>query len=411
MNMRHADIRRDDRAPAAATAESAVEHFVLREDLRRVSSPIDQFESWRWHQWSFALCVLAPILVASLYYGLVAADRYAVEFRFSVRSASDLVAEQDLVSMLLKGGGQNDIGRLPYMAAGYLRSRNVVRELDADGSLRRMFSRPEADWLSRFDPSRSDDALWAYWQSMVTVSVERVSGLVLVRVQAFTPTDAMAIAEGLKAATERMIDGVAAGARKDALDLAEEQMRRAGVRYAAALTGLRDVRNQEGTVDPKQTIELAATTLLGVVRNKLALERERDAVAQVGSANSPQQRVREEQIKALDAQILAQTEALTSQKGEAKTAAGALARFEQQELERRFSERLLEVAQAAYEKAREESERQHIYLAVFVPPKIPDVAEYPRRARSVAFVGACAFGLWTLAMLFLAGVRDRRNIE
>ncbi len=411
MSEAHLETKRDNRPPAGTTSESAVEHFVLREDMRRVSVPIDQFGSWRWHQLSFALCVLLPILIAGIYYGLVASDKYAVEFRFSVRSASELVAEPDLVSMLLRSGGQKDIGRLPYMTANYLRSRNAVRELDADGSLRVMFSRPEGDWLSRFDPAKDDDALWRYWQSMISINVDRISGLVLVRALAFTPSDALAIAQALEKSAQQMVDAVAARARKDALASAEQEMERAGARYAAALTGLRDVRNEEGTVDPEQTIELAAATLLGVVKEKLALERQRDANLKALSANSPQQKVLSDQIKALDAQIIAQTEALTSQKSEAKTAAQTISQFERRELERRFSERLLGVAQAAYEKAREESERQHIYLALFVPPKLPDAAEYPRRARETAFVGVCAFAIWTVMMLMIAGVRDRLHVE
>ncbi|ACK51643.1 capsule polysaccharide export protein-like protein [Methylocella silvestris BL2] len=411
MSETHLERKPDDRHPAGTAEESAVEHFVLREDLRRVSVPIDQFGSWRWHQLSFAFCVLLPILLAGVYYGLVAADKYAAEFRFSIRTASDLVPDEDMVSMLLGKGGQNDMGRLPYMAASYLRSRNAVRDLGASISLRTMFSRPQADFLSRFDASGNDDRLWDYWQSMISINVDRVSGLVLVRVLAFTPDDAVAIAQALQKATERMIDDVAKRARKDALAMAEQEVERAGVRYAAALTGLRDVRNQEGTVDPQVTIDLAAKTLLGVVKEKLALERQRDANLIIVSSDAPQQRVLVEQIKALDAQILAQTEAMTSQNGEAKTAARTISLFEQQELERRFSQRLLEVALAAYEKAREEAERQHVYLAAFVPPQKPDIAEYPRRARSVAFVGVCAFGLWAVMMLLIAGVRDRMHLD
>jgi capsular polysaccharide transport system permease protein len=405
------ETRPDGQPPAGTTGEAAVEHFVLREDMRRVTVPIDQFGSWRWHQLSFAFCVLLPTLIAGVYYELIAADKYAVEFRFSVRSASDLVGEKNLVATLLGGGGQTDIGRLPYMTASYLRSRNVVRELDANGFLRAIYSRPQADWFSRFDASKTDDALQNYWQSMISISVDRISGLVLVRALAFTPDDAMAVAEALQKSTERMVDSVADRARKDARASAEQEMERAGARYAAALTGLRDVRNQEGTIDPQQTIDLAATTLLGVVKDKLALERQRDANLTLLSPDAPQQKVLSDQIHALDAQILAQTEALTSQKGEAKTAAQTISQFERRELERLFSERLLKVAQAAYEKAREESERQHIYLAVFNPPKKPAVAEYPNRARAIAFVGLSAFALWAVIMVMIAGVRDRMHLN
>lgn len=398
-------------APSGSTGASAVDHFVLREDLRRVSAPIDQFGSWRWHLVSFGLCVLTPLLCAAIYYGLIAADEYAVEFRFSVRSAAELVAEQDVVSLLTRGGGAHEIGRLPYIAASYLRSRNVVRDLDRDGWLRTLFSRDQADWLSRFDTAKSDDDLWRYFGAMTSINVDRVSGLVLVRVFAFSPDDALALSRAVFRSTEKMIDNVATRARRDALASAEEELERASQRYSTALGGLRDVRNQEGTVDPERTIDVSASALLEVIRQKLALERQRDTNLKVLLGGAPQQKVLSNQIQALESQVTSLTEALTSQRENAKTSAQSIARFEKQELERRFAERLLEVAQAAYERARQESERQHIYLARFVDPKRPEIAEYPRRARSAAFVGICAFAVWSVVMLVIAGVRDHKNIS
>ncbi len=415
--MSEADLKTHSavRVPADTTGEPALDHFVLREDLRRVSVPIDQFGSWRWHQISFALCVLLPIALAGIYYGLIAADKYAAEFRFSVRSAAALVGEDDTASLLTRGAGARDAGAhdagvLPYMVASYLRSRNVVRELDYEGWLRAAFSRHKADWLSRFDTAGSEDELWDYWQSMITINVDRVSGLVLVRVFAFTPDDALTLAQAVARAAETMVDNVAARARRDALYDAEEELERASLRYSAALTSLRDVRNQEGMVDPKSTIDAAASTLLGVVREKLSLERQRDVNLKVLSPDAPQQKVIAGQIQGLESEIVSLTAALTSREGDAKTAARSIAQFEKQELERRFSERLLGVAQAAYERAREEAERQHVYIAVFVEPKKPEIAEYPRRVSVVAFVGMCAFALWSVMMLVIAGVRDHRNI-
>ncbi|MGH6799799.1 MAG: hypothetical protein ACRECZ_00015 [Methylocella sp.] len=410
MNEAHLAARASDRFPADPPAGQ--DHFVLREDLRRVSVPIDQFGSWRMHGLSFALLVVLPILCASIYYGLIATGKYGVEFRFSVRSATELTADEDNIAMMIKAGkpGKHEIGSLPYMAADYLRSRNVVRELDSDGWLRSLFSRAQADWLSRFDTSKSDDDLWQFWRDMISVSVDRVSGLVLVRVLAFTPEDALALARAASVSAEKMIDSVATRERQDATFLAEQELESASLRYSAALAALRDVRNRERTVDPKQAIKNSTETLLGVIREKLSLERDRDANRKVLSADAPQQKVLSDQIRALGSKVTSLTEALTSHRKNAKTAAQSIAQFERQELETRFSKTLLGVAQATYERARQESEGQHVYFALFVEPKIPEIAEYPRRARSVAFAGICAFSLWGVMMLAVAGTRDH-NIE
>jgi capsular polysaccharide transport system permease protein len=408
MNEAHLEARGPDRSLADPSAGQ--DHFVPREDLRRVSVPIDQFGSWRMHGLSFALLVVLPVLCAYVYYGLIAAGKYSVEFRFSVRSATELVADEDNIALMIKAGkhGTREIGTLPYMAADYLRSRNVVRELDRDGWLRSLFSRDQADWPSRFDTSKSDDDLWHYWQEMISVSVDRVSGLVLVRVLAFTPEDALALARAASVSAEKMIDSVAMRERQDAMFLAEQELESASLRYSAALSAMRDVRNREGTVDPKQTIKNSAETLLGVMREKLSLERDRDANRTVLSDDAPQQKVLSDQIRALGSKVASLTEALTSQRKNAKTAAQSIAQFEKQELETRFSKTLLEVAQASYERARQESERQHVYFALFVEPKKPEIAEYPRRARSVAFAGICAFSLWGVMLLAAAGIRDRK---
>jgi capsular polysaccharide transport system permease protein len=410
MNEAHLAVRSPDRSPADPSGKIGLDPFALREDLRRSSVPIDQFGSWRMHGLSFALLVVLPIVCAAIYYGLIAAGKYSVEFRFSVRSAAELAADQDNIALMIKAHkpGTQETGRVPYMAADYLRSRNVVRELDRDGWLRAVFSRDQADWLSRFDPTKSDDDLWLYWRDMISVNVDRVSGLVLVRVLAFTPEDALALARAASVSAEKMIDSVAMRERRDALLSAEQELERASLRHSGALTALRDVRNQVGTVDPEQTIKNSAETLLGVMREKLSLERDRDANLKVLSADAPQQKVLSDQIRALGSQVASLTEALTSHRTNAKTAAQSIALFEKQELEVRFSKRLLEIAQASYERARQESEGQHVYFALFVEPKKPEIAEYPRRARSVAFAGICLFSLWSVLMLAVAGIRDHK---
>ncbi|HET6376567.1 MAG TPA: capsule biosynthesis protein, partial [Methylocella sp.] len=61
-----------------------------------------------------------------------------------------------------------------------------------------------------------------------------------------------------------------------------------------------------------------------------------------------------------------------------------------------------------YERARQESERQHIYFMPFVEPVKPAVAEYPLRARKIAFTGLCALAFWSVLALAWAGIRDHR---
>jgi capsular polysaccharide transport system permease protein len=387
------------------------EPVIAESDFRRRPSPIDQFESYRFHRITFFLLVLLPVLAASLYYGLWASDQYAAEIRFSVRQAQEPIVSEDVLAMLAKGLAVSTTGRDPYLVANYVRSRNIVEELDRQIQLRSLYSKPAADFFARFEPQDTSEHLWHYWQEMVSVNVDRLSGLIMVRALAFTPDDAYAIVTAVQRNAERMVDRAAQRARTDALRSAEEDLSRARQRYANSLLALRQVREGERTLDPEKTINAAAATLVDAVRQKLALERDRNVNLKVISPSAPQLQAMNQRIRALDDQIATLNRSLTSQNEADRTATDSISRLEERELERRFSEKLMEISQGSYERARLEEARQHLYLATVVAPVKPDRAEYPERIRMIALVSVCAIIVWGIALLLIAAVKDHKLVS
>ncbi len=377
-------------------------------DFRRRPSPIDRFESYRFHKITFVFMVLLPVVAASLYFGLWASDQFASEVRFGVRQAQEPIIGDDVLAMLARGMTVGMTGREPYMVANYVRSRNLVEDLDRQVQLRSLYAKPEADYFARFNAQDSSERLWNYWQKMVSVSVDRLSGLIMVRVLAFTPDDALAIVTAVQRNAEHMVDQAAQRTRADSLRAAEEDLIRARQSYVDSLVALRRVREGEQTVDPEKTIDASATALMGAMRQKLALERDRDVNLRLLSASAPQVQVVNQRIRALDDQIAALNRSLTSGLATDRTAADSISRFEERELDRRFSEKLLEIAQASYERARLEEARQHLYLTTLVEPEKPDQAEYPKRIRTIALISICAIVIWGIALLLISAIKDHR---
>jgi capsular polysaccharide transport system permease protein len=379
--------------------------------FRRQPSPIDRFESYRLHKVSFLLMVVLPTLVASLYYGLWASDQYAAEVRFGVRQTQEPNVSDDVLAMMAKGIAVGTTGREPYLVANYVRSRNLVDDLDRQIGLREIYSRPAADRLARFDPQGSSEELWSYWRNMVIVTTDRLSGLVSVRALAFTPDDAVKIVRAIRTSAEHIVDQTAQRIRADALRLAEEDLARARQRYVDSLLALRGVRDGAQTVDPETTIEETAKTLTEAMRQKLALERDLAFNMRVVSASAPQIQVLNQRIRAVDEQIAALNRSLTSRDEADRTAADVISRFEERELARRFSEKLMEITQSSYERARVEEARQHMYLTTFVEPVRPDLAEYPKRARTIGFVAVVALVVWVITLVLAAAVNDHRLVS
>ncbi len=380
-------------------------------DFRRQPSAIDRFESYRFQRITFLLMVVLPTLVACLYYGFWASDQYAAEVRFGVRQTQEPNVSDNMLAMMAKGMAPGTTGQEPYLVANYVHSLNLVEDLDRQIGLREIYSKSGADWFARFDPQGSSEKLWSYWRNMVIVSADRLSGLVTVRAVAFTPDDAVTIVRAVQANAERIVDQTAQRIRGDAVRFAEDELARARQRHVDSLLALRRVREGAQTVDPEKTIEETATTLTGAIRQKLLLERELAFNKRVVSASAPQIQVLNQRIRAVDEQIATLNRSLTSRDEADRTAADVISRFEERELARRFSEKLMEIAQSSYESARVEEARQHMYLTTFVEPVRPDLAEYPRRGRMIAFIAVLTLVLWVIALILVAAVKDHKLVS
>jgi capsular polysaccharide transport system permease protein len=279
--------------------------------------------------------------------------------------------------------------------------------MDANGWLRRIYSRPEADYLSRFDADESFEQLWKFWGSKVSSSVDMISGIVTVRVAAFTREDALAVAQEVTRHAERVVNDYSGRLRVDAMTNAEREIALAAERYRNALLALRDFRDTDRVVDPLKASVATVEMLLQVRIQRVAVERERAVTARLTSDQAPPTQFLAERVKALDQQIAKLQTQLTADRDSVKAANVILAKYEELELARLFASELLSVAIKAYQKARSEVERQQVYLSVFVPPAAPQLAMYPRRGVNTALVFFSALITWGILWLVVAGARDQ----
>jgi capsular polysaccharide transport system permease protein len=354
---------------------------------------------------SFVVIVAVPTLLTGLYHALWASDQYVAEVRLAVRVPERQQTEDlmEAVKTFFKStSGNNDM----FVVSNYIQSRNIVREIDSEGMVRGIFSRPEADYFSRFDPTQSSEALWRYWQGKVSASVDRISGIVTVHVSAFRREDALLLAQEITRRAENLVNDYSTRLRTDALQNARRELDQAADRYRNALMALRDFRDTDRVVDPVAATLATAQMLLTLQVERIAVERERVVTAQLTSQNAPAVVFLAERVKALDQQIGRLQAQLTSAHDVKNTATMTLAKFEELELTRLFSEQLLAISLKALEQARVTAERQQVYLTVFAAPVVPEEALYPRRVVNTLLVFGCALVLWGVLSLVVAGIRD-----
>ncbi len=147
----------------------------------------------------------------------------------------------------------------------------------------------------------------------------------------------------------------------------------------------------------------------GVVRDDLVrAETQLSTLQQYMQADAPALKLLQARIRALEAQRQTIESEVTD--NAASRLAGPVAdhgllrraRKRAQLCPDRLSASLLE----ALDRARMNADRQHLYIADFVQPRLPEKALYPRRLRSLGIVFLIAFAAWAIGCLTVRSVRD-----
>lgn len=352
---------------------------------------------------SFLAIVAVPTLLTALYFAFIASDRYVSEARFAVRSGDRSALD------LLAGG--TDLGKMAQgqdtlIVTEYIKSRALVEEIQKSLDLRALFRRDGTDFLSRVAENASIEDLVSYWRWRVSTAVEMPSGIITLHVVAFSPEDAQKLAEAVVEQSELLVNQMSERARRDELRQAESEFARAEQKLKEIYAAMRDLRNQEGVLDPTVAAESLTALLTELRKARLKLEGDLIVARESMSEDSPVVRQLKAKIAAIDEQIEKITAQLTAANGDAEALSDTIGAFEEMELRRQVAQDQYAAAALALENARVAADRQRIYLSTFVQPDLAQDALYPLRFWYSFATGVVLLIVW----LIVAGLaRFTRN--
>ncbi|MFB0489268.1 capsular polysaccharide transport system permease protein [Methylobacterium sp. OAE515] len=356
------------------------------------------------------LFVLLPTLVIGLYLFGFASNQYVAEAQFAVRGNVEPMENISLgqyTNLIQKHNSQDS-----FIVRDYIGSQTMVEALEKSIGISKMFSRPEADFWTRFDPSDPIEDLTKYWRKHVEAHIDSISGVIRLTVRAFTPEDALTITREVVVRSETLINAISKRAQADMVTQAQADAATAQERLRNAHVALQSFRNQWGVIDPIKSAEGTLTTLNTLRKDKLKNEND----LQVLRSSNLDERSRSIQTlvangAAIDQQMKLLQDELTS----AGAAAGggpnlteALLQYEGLLVERTIAEKLEESASGMLDRARVAASKQHIFLATFVPPVLPTDSLYPERGHTLLVAFFCFLVIWSSCSLLVAGIRDQR---
>lgn len=355
----------------------------------------------------FLATVVVPTVLAIVYFGALASDVYTSESQFVVRTP-ERQASSSLLGVLMRGAGFSRAQDDSYTVQDYVLSRDALTVLREQLHLDKAYSSSDVDFISRFaglDPDNSFEALHRYYKKMVKVQTDSTSSITTLSVKAFTAEDAVNTNRMLLAQSEALVNRLNERGRQDMIKFAQNEVALAESKAKTAALALSTYRNQQGVVDPERqaTVQLQQVAKL---QDELIATTTQLAQLKAFTPQNPQIPSLQNRAKTLEAEIAKETTKVT---GSQKSLTNKATDYQRLALESEFANRQLASTLASLESARNEAQRQQVYLERVAQPSLPDVAQEPKRLRSIFATFVLGLVAWGILSMLLAGVREHQD--
>lgn len=366
------------------------------------------FLNWLKKRRWFALFVVAPTLLAAMYYGFLASDVYTSESRFVIKSPDQKRAQMSSLANLIQTTGLSGGQEQTNEVLAYVQSRDALKALEKNPGVRSRFTAPQGDILSRFpQPFRQDtfEGLFKYYGAMVESRLDSDTGMAVITVNAFSAQDAYAINRRLLDLSEDLVNRLNARAQNRGVAEAQKQVDLATGRAKEARLELAQYRNTQELIDPTRQAVGVLEIANGLTAQRAALQTQLDQMRRLTPSN-PSIPALQNRITAISGQISAQDNRVVGSNG---GIASKLGGYEALIVEQEFSTQRLNVANAALAQAHAEAVRQQYYLERVVEPNVPDTPLLPRRFLNVLIVAASTLCLYFIGWMFIVGILEHAS--
>ena len=353
----------------------------------------------------FLITTIIPTFFAIIYFGFMASNVYISESSFIVRSPqNNSLGFGSMLSNIGFSRSQDD----NYSVNAYLRSRTALHELEEQLPLKQFYS-DQGDYFSRYDPlflKKSNELFYQYFEKQLNISLDRTSGITVLRVKAFNVEEAKEINSLLLKQGEAFINQLNDRAKNDTLTFAQQSVVEAEQHVADAALALRQYRIHNQIFDvAEQSQEKMA--FISKLQGQLSEKQTQLAQLLSTSPQNPRIATLKINIQTLNQEIAHQTQKVLGR--DQNSIANKSAEYQRLQLDSQFAIKELEATIAALHSAKTQLTKQRLYLEVIAKPSEPDFAEEPHRLYNIIatfFIGLILFGIFTLIS---ASIREHKN--
>lgn len=344
-----------------------------------------------------------PTFLAAVYYGIFASDLYVSEAKFAVRAVSGSTTSTGL-SAILAGSAPSSGGQDSMVVMEYSQSHDLLSGVQREVDVVAHFSDGDIDFLSRLDESASNREKLDYFLNHVLLHRDAISDVISLKVKAYDPEIAQAIAQRTIDLNEEIINTLSNRMEDDAMTSALREVENAEGRLRKAAQTMALFRSDNDSFSPQEessalfsrvaSIEMSITEARASLTEKRAYIRE----------SAPEIKSLKNRVNALERQLRVEKNRGTG-KGE-NALGGMMTEYQPMVLEEEMARQQYAATLSSLEIARLDALKQKQYLVTFVSPSLPSEPSEPRRIRQVIVVMVYSFLAYLIFGLLWAALKE-----
>ncbi|RMX02648.1 chain-length determining protein [Corticibacter populi] len=354
-----------------------------------------------------ALGVLA-VLLAAIYWSLIASDRYVSETHLIVDSTDiQSGASFDIASALTGSGYSTTDLRL---LRDHLRSVDMLQKLEELLQIKEHYSASEHDFFSRLAKDASQEQFHAYYLRRNSIEIDDQVGVLRIRVQAYDTETAQAIAKALLQEGEAFMNQMGHDIARTQVEFLDRQVAQSNQRAQETRNALLQYQNDTGMISPQAQAESLAAIGARLESELVSLRAQRSVMLGYLSPEAADVKQLELQIAALEKQLKTERAKLTSgatKKNEALNR--AVEEYQRLELEAQFAMQVYQSSLQALERGRIEALRILKKITVLQQPTLAQEPLEPRRLYNLLVFALLVFAIAIITNLLAAIVRDHKD--
>lgn len=354
----------------------------------------------------FIVTVFLPTLLAIVFYGFIASDRYISESQFVIKSPQKGVTSG--LGTMLQSTGIGSANEDAYTVRDFILSRDALQLLDNDLNFRELYSKHTIDVISRlngFGFEESFEDMYQYYQGYISIEIDSQSSILKLNIESFDAKSAKEINDYLVKISEDLINRLNVRSRQDLIGFAEKEVQRATEALADSSHAVSMYRKDKSIFDLESQSSLQLKLISNIQKELLNSKTDLMQIRKL-SPKSSQIEILENRIHTLEKQIELENSKVV---GNNNSYANKSIEFEKLLLKQEYSGKQLLIALASLEDARSEAMKKQLYLERISKANLPDIPLEPKRIKSIITIFLLGLISWGILSMLLAGIREHNE--